>query len=334
MPLGVSTREVVARTPAWRWGRRGPGLGVAGGRERRTIRGGRVHPGTRASPAPPCRAPLLFSRVIFRYGVETQLGAARSLSRKRSLYCRRVYFAGDTSEQGHCPAARGRCCRGRSCLLLAQWPRFIPGQQEHHCFVPWSREGEELRDIASSPRCPLAELCHGGASRDAWGWHLQSGHWRGGRERWAAFALRVLQKIPPQQGKGYFVSCRSTCVVGKGGDWGVRCSRYRSPSSFGAVGLMALKGGCRQPGRIQVALAHATSPMGSAPGQAHSALALAQNPHAHLPQHSHTPYPQTFSPKDKIQLHTLCPGCPALPQPYSDALARGSLPSSLSLGRC
>lgn len=92
---------------------------------------------------------------------------------------------------------------------------------------------------------------------------------------------------------------------GKGRDWGVRCSRYRSPSSFGAVGLMALKGGCRQPGRIQVALAHAASPMGSAPGQAHSALALAQNPHAHLPQHSHTPYPQTFSPRDKIQLHTL-----------------------------
>lgn len=80
MPLGVSTREDPAAA------------GPAGGREEQS---GMAEPIPAPAAAPqPCRAPLLFSRVIFPYGVEMQLGAARSLRRKRSLYCRRVYFAG------------------------------------------------------------------------------------------------------------------------------------------------------------------------------------------------------------------------------------------------
>lgn len=58
--------------------------------EGRTIRGGRDHPGAHNSPAP---LPPLFSRIIFRYGLDMQLDVARTLSGKKILYCRRVYFS-------------------------------------------------------------------------------------------------------------------------------------------------------------------------------------------------------------------------------------------------
>lgn len=114
VPSGVSTREGSAH------GAHGQDPGAAGcaraGASGRGGRSGMAAPVVVPAPAPhpPRPAPLLFSRAVFPYGVGRRLGAARSLSGRRSLRCKKGLF-----QRRQRPVQAGPLPRCPGTMLLA-----------------------------------------------------------------------------------------------------------------------------------------------------------------------------------------------------------------------
>lgn len=107
-----------------------------------------------------------------------------------------------------------------------------------------------------------------GAGRGARGWHMESSCrrcWRRVAGRDGECLLSGYCNSPPQKReKGHFISCRSTPMVGNGGDCAVTTPWHRPTTSSGAVRLTGP--------RVGAGSWDPTSLMMSAPGRVHPAL--------------------------------------------------------------
>lgn len=114
-------------------GARGPGRGGAGGRDRGTIRGGRAHPGTRASPAPPAEHRCYFQELFF--DMVLKRSSALPGAPAEVYIVEGFILPGTRRGKAIAPLPRGDAACSR--------PRGRDLSLESPCFVPWSHKGKE-----------------------------------------------------------------------------------------------------------------------------------------------------------------------------------------------
>lgn len=207
VPSGVSTREGSAHGPGAAGCAR---AGASGGEGRSGVAAPVVVPAP--APHPPRPAPLRFSRAIFPYGAGARLGAARSLSGRRSLRCKKGLFQRrqrpvQAGPLPRCPGTMLLAMGGRGAVVNPRGCKRAPGASPRLlpcCAAQERREGSGAKPAAQGARG--RGRAGGGGSR----------HLRGGR------GLACGER-PPQ-------------VLGRGGERSVGAWLHVPPERRGKAG--------------------------------------------------------------------------------------------------